>query len=246
MPDSAVQIAIRSALDERGWHVVSVGESSHRPPWAYTIGLHRTQRHPEVIILGLHADLSKPLLDMIALKVRAGQHFGPNEAYKDVLQGYACRFRPVAREAYEGFLRAAIDFHRTPDFPVLQCIWPDANQRFPWEADYNPILQWKQPLLTDPATARVVSAWSFVEPYNLGVFTTSKVLAGEPILMVTHDRDDGGWRFLTGATEAPDQGRRVPLLELVRRDPTLNEIGNLPMGGMAIRDSKKDRWQRIE
>lgn len=246
MPESAVQKAVRTALDERGWHVVSVGESSHRPPYAYTLGLHRSHAHPEVLILGLPEELSRSLLDMIAVKVRAGQKYGTSEAYEDVLRGYLCRFRPVAQEAFDGFLGVAVEFYRGREFGVLQCIWPDAHQKFPWDEEYNPILQWKQPLLNDPATAKVVSAWSFVEPYNLGVFTTAKVLTGEPILMVTHDREDGGWRFLTGATEAPDQGRRVPLLELVRRDPTLNEIGDLPLGGMAVRDSRRDRWQRIE
>jgi hypothetical protein len=183
---------------------------------------------------------------MTASKISLGTKFTTSEAYRDVLQGYPCHFRRVAQAAYRAFLVAAVDFYHTENFPALQCIWPDSKNKFPWDAGYNPILQWKQPLLADEATAAVVSNWNFVEPYNLGVFTTAKVLNGEPILMVTHDRDDGGWQFLTGATEAPDQGRRVPLLELVRRDPSLNEIGNLMLGGMAVRDSSHDPWQRIE
>lgn len=246
MPESAAQQVVSAAISQRGWHLVSVGESSHRPPFAYTIGLHRTYKHPEVLILGLPAELSKSLLEMIAVKVSSGTEYSARGSYSDVLQGYACRFRPIASEAFRAFLGSASDYYRTTDFPALQCIWPDSNGKFPWDTSYNALLQWKQPLLSDPATAQVVSEWNFVEPYNLGVFTTAKVLAGEPILMVTHDRDDGGWQFLTGSTEAPDQGRRVPLLELVRRDPSLNEIGNLALGGMAVRDSRRDTWQRIE
>lgn len=246
MPESAIQRAVSTAVNERGWHLVSVGESSHRPPFAYSIGLHRTYKHPEVLLLGLPADLSKSLLGKIAEKIGEGTEYTTSGSYTDVLQGHACRFRPVAREAYRAFLGMGCDYYHATDFPALQCIWPDSQGKFPWDTSYNALLQWKQPLLSDPATARVVSDWNFVEPYNLGVFTTAKVLAGEPILMVTHDRDDGGWQFLTGATEAPDQGRRVPLLELIRRDPSLNEIGNLVMGGMAVRDSRRDTWQRIE
>lgn len=246
MPESAVQKAVSTAVNQGGWYLTSVAEGSHRPPFAYTIGLHRNFEHPEILILGLPAELSKTMLDIIGREVGAGGKYDSSEAYRDVLRGYACRFRPVAREAYGAFLKTAVDFYPTRDFPALQCIWPDSNGKFPWDTSYNALLQWKQPLLSDPSTARVVSEWNFVEPYTLGVFTTAKVLAGEPILMVTHDRDDGGWQFLTGSTEAPDQGRRVPLLELVRRDPSLNEIGDLALGGMAVRDARRDPWQRIE
>src|SRR5947209_12602760 len=38
--------------------------------------------------------------------------------------------------------------------------------------------------------------WPFAEPEDLAVFTLKRIVRGEsPILMVSHDEDDGGWQF---------------------------------------------------
>lgn len=85
---------------------------------------------------------------------------------------------------------------------------------------------------------------TFNESPMLGVITTSRVLAGEPILMVTHDEDDGGWQFLCGTTNDPTQGRIVHLAALVARDPTLQELADLPLGWVAWRRTAADAWTR--
>jgi hypothetical protein len=238
--------SVSANVSQFGRHVVTVDEGSHAPAYAYTIGLHHTHGHPEILTLGLAREDSESLLSTLAAEVASGRRFGEGEIYRNTPADMGCGFRPVAREAYPSFLGLARKFYNSLDFPVLQCVWPDPQGRYPWQSGFSPILQWRQPLLQDPATATAVAEWGFLEPYNLGVSTTSHVLGGDPVLMVTHDRHDAGWHFLSGTTEAPDQGRRVALIELVRRDPTLNRIGNLPLGGMAIRDSRRDPWQRIE
>jgi hypothetical protein len=36
--------------------------------------------------------------------------------------------------------------------------------------------------------------WPFDEPENLAVFTLGRIIRGEaPILLVSHDEEDGGW-----------------------------------------------------
>lgn len=244
MSEASILQQVMTNVRQRGWHVVCTEEGSCAPPFAYTVGLFETDRQPELIVLGLPAHASAGILEDLAARVTSGERFRTGEA-ATTTPGRTCRFRPVAREAYAYFLEYACRYYTSTDFPVLQCVWPDEKSRYPWEDAYDPMLQWKQPLLHDGATARAVAEWGFIEPYNLGVTTTTHVLKGEPILMVTHDRDDGSWHFLSGSTAGPDQTRRISLLELVRRDPTLNEIGNLPLGGLAVRDNPKHPWQRI-
>jgi hypothetical protein len=246
MSQSRLLQTVSANVSRTGWHVVSVAEGSHAPPYAYTIGLYRNHGHPEILTLGLDGDASASLLSALAAESAAGRRFVEGEMYQSSPGATEYGFRPVAREAYGSFLGLAGKFYGTAGFPVLQCVWPDPEGKYPWQSGFSPMLQWKQPLLQDAATARAVAEWGFLDPYNLGVFTTTHVLRGDPVLMVTHDRHDAGWRFLSGATEAPDQGRRVALIELVRRDPTLNRIGNLPLGGIAVRDNPRDPWQRIE
>jgi len=81
------------------------------------------------------------------------------------------------------------------------------------------------------------------DPY-LGVLTTAPVLAGSPVLMVSHDADDGGWQFLCGTTTDPADGRIIHLQEIVAMDPTLNDVADLPLGWIAFRRSVGGEWKR--
>lgn len=84
----------------------------------------------------------------------------------------------------------------------------------------------------------------FDENPRLGVVTTAAVLTGAPILMVTHDEDDGGWQFLCGTTNDPDDGRIVHLEEIVIMDPTVTSVADLPLGWLAFRNSVGGEWHR--
>lgn len=85
---------------------------------------------------------------------------------------------------------------------------------------------------------------AFVEDPCLGVITTSAVLAGAPILMISHDADDGGWQFLCGTTTDPEDGRIVHLREIVAMDPTVSEVADIPVGWIAFRSFPGGKWTR--
>jgi hypothetical protein len=89
-----------------------------------------------------------------------------------------------------------------------------------------------------------VNPFAFNEDPRLGVLTTSLVLAGAPIMMVSHDADDGGWQFLCGTTNDPVEGRIVHLEEIVAIDPTVTEVADLPLGWVAFRSSIGGEWTR--
>jgi hypothetical protein len=89
-----------------------------------------------------------------------------------------------------------------------------------------------------------MSPRGFDEDPDLGVLTTSVVLGGAPILMVTHDEDDGGWQFLCGTTNAPEHGRIVHLADIVAMDPTVTELVDLPLGWVAWRAALGAPWIR--
>jgi hypothetical protein len=84
----------------------------------------------------------------------------------------------------------------------------------------------------------------FDENPRLGVLTTAAVLQGAPILMVSHDEDDGGWQFLCGTSNDPEDGRIVHLEEIVGRDPTVTAVADLPLGWIAFRSAVGAEWQR--
>lgn len=84
----------------------------------------------------------------------------------------------------------------------------------------------------------------FNEDSRLGVITTAPALAGAPIVLVSHDADDGGWQFLCGTTSNPADGRIVHLEEVVRMDPTVSEVADLPPGWVASRTTVGGEWTR--
>jgi hypothetical protein len=89
--------------------------------------------------------------------------------------------------------------------------------------------------------------WPFADLDNLAVITLKRVIQGNsPVLLVTHDADDGGWQFLDGAEAAVEDAALVSLREMVQLDPSLFELADLPVGWSARRSSPGDPWERID
>src|SRR5260221_8678226 len=89
--------------------------------------------------------------------------------------------------------------------------------------------------------------WPFSDPSNVAVITLQKILdGGEPILLVSHDEEDGMWHFLTGEQAGESDARIVGLLYMTQLDPTVIELADLPFGWQAWRSKLSDPWQRSE
>ena len=87
--------------------------------------------------------------------------------------------------------------------------------------------------------------WPFDQPRNCVTFTLrSIVFDGEPILYVVHDADDHGWQFLDGKPIDMANAALVCLEEIVKRDPSVLELADMPPGWSATRSSVTAPWQR--
>jgi hypothetical protein len=87
--------------------------------------------------------------------------------------------------------------------------------------------------------------WPFADPPNVITITTRQVLDdGLPILLVTHDADDGCWQVLCGTTDDPDDGRVVGLDCVYAIDPSIGLLADLPLGWRAWRESPTTPWVR--
>jgi hypothetical protein len=89
--------------------------------------------------------------------------------------------------------------------------------------------------------------WPFDQPRNCATFTMRQVLDGsEPILLVSHDLDDHGWQFIGSSDASVKDAKLVCLEYIVRLDPTVLEVADLPPGWQAIRDGVGAAWTRRE
>jgi len=146
-PQTDTDRSILRNVSERGWHSVTVSERNDQPGWAFTIGLQRSFEHPEVVVFGLPGNANQEIVERLARDVAAGAAHPADSTSDTILPGLACEFRAVARTWYETFFGYAVWYYGDLDFPVVQFLWPDRENRLPHHSDFDPDLTGLQPLL---------------------------------------------------------------------------------------------------
>jgi hypothetical protein len=87
--------------------------------------------------------------------------------------------------------------------------------------------------------------WPFADAPDVCSVTVRQVIQGsEPILLVVHDAENGDWQFLTGGDFHVADGMLVALSNMVRRDSSIAELADLPLGWQVWRASLAGPWQR--
>ena len=87
--------------------------------------------------------------------------------------------------------------------------------------------------------------WPFEDSPNTAVITTCQVTEqNAPILLVSHDADDGGWQFLAGEPLREADARVVAMRRIWALDPSVGQLADLPLGWQAWRASPLDPWRR--
>jgi hypothetical protein len=228
---------IVSDIEKFGLSVIIIEATDYLPSFAYSIGLKKKFNHPEIICFGLKINTLGPLINDVADLVRNGQTIGINRIYDNIFENSKAEFISVDDRNINDYFGTAIDFYGTKNFPAIQLVWTDRNDKFPWESGFEEEFVYKQPLLDRNAE------FKFRESKKLATFTTRQWLElRQPILRVVHD-SDGDWQFLTG-NQAPEDIRVVALDQLVLRDETLNEVFDLEYGEEAEREFPGGKWMR--
>lgn len=151
--DEYEQTVIRN-VQQWGWHVVLVPEDDQGPGFAFTVGLQRQHRHPELILIGLPLAKAHHLLNDLGSRVREGRQLLPGQRLSDLLEGYDCRISAVHPSHHRDFLGVACWFSGgCANVQALQLLWPDQAGRFPGETGFPAALADRQPRLDSPFTS---------------------------------------------------------------------------------------------
>lgn len=235
--DQHITANILKDIEEHGVHIAFVDTDGYSPRFGYSIGLYKGFNHPELIIIGLPAELIGAIINNVKAEIEKGTRYIEGVNYDGFLDGYPMQFVQVKLDHYPDYLGYAGWYNDNSfDFPVLQMIWPDKENVYPWESSFNEKFKFQQPLL-DRNTE-----FKFLEERNLGVYTTKEVLEGSPIRFVYHN-EDGDWQFHSEAEPNTDHAKLVCLEDLVKLDPTLNEIYYLNFGESAERETADSDWK---
>ena len=95
--------------------------------------------------------------------------------------------------------------------------------------------------------AEHISDWPFDDAPNTVAFLSKTVFAGEEtVTFVSHDKNDRAWQFLGDRMSEGGGPMLVCLQHPVERDPSLNELADLPLGWCARRAVPVKLWIRSE
>ena len=87
--------------------------------------------------------------------------------------------------------------------------------------------------------------WPFDQAPDVAAITSAHVMdEGLPILLVTHYEDDHSWGFQSGRPVTMAEAMVVGMDSIVRIDPTVAEVADLPPGWTAERDAVGAEWRR--
>lgn len=140
-------LSMLEKVEKFGFGLVHVGETCSEPgcdahdegpPFTYTVGL-TAMGHPELLVHGLRASASAPLLNHLGDRIAAGQSFHH-------MQALPCE----GTDAQIAFVRVldtsdlVVVGQVYPEVDALQVVWQDWGKRFPWDPGYN---HWRFPQL---------------------------------------------------------------------------------------------------
>ena len=137
-----------SHIEEFGCSVVSVASNDHGLGWSYTIGVFDTAAKPELITVGLPPDTAHFALNEAAKLLAAGVDLTRGR-HRDLVGNVECEFRPVDPKLVSHLMNWAVWYYDGPEFPVLQAVYPDLENRFPEDEGLDAAFE--QPLMQPAA-----------------------------------------------------------------------------------------------
>jgi hypothetical protein len=240
MDEKEIEKKLIETIEEVGWHISLIESDGYTPSFAYTTGLTKTFKHPEIVMIGLDIKLMSEILNIAGDLIKEGKKYEINVPYDDFLEDYNCKFIEVNKDYYPDYLGYSIWYNEGIEFNCIQLVWPNNNGEYPFDLEKGDSFQFKQPLLDRNMK------FKFLESEKLSTITTNQIMNEKlPILYVYHDIE-GDWQFLCGTTNKSEDMILVSLKNIVDHDNSVNELHNLGIGEYAWRESPNDRWKRAK
>jgi hypothetical protein len=244
-----------SNIEEYGCSIVHVARTHWGYGWSYSIGIFDTCGKPEIITVGLAPKTAHFALNEAASLLRSGVDLTVGR-HNGLVGQVDCEFRPVEQRWIRHLMNWAVWYYDGADFPVIQAVYPDTENRFPEESGFD--VAFEQPLMqcgapctrveddfwasADPKSS--LFNWRFRDSPHAQAFLSKAVDSGiEPVTFVSHDADDGAWQFL-GDSMSDSGGVMVCLHHPIDKDPSLRELADLPLGWYAEREKPGECWVR--
>lgn len=155
VPETEADRAQIARVQQHGWAATHVMGDGDEPPFSYTTGLNTKLGAPELIVLGLPQDSAELLFATYVRELEMGGLITSGRTYKTFLEGLSVQFLdldPSNARLRNEFMTWTFWYYGGANVAALQLVWPDAEDRMPWEPDFDARLHAYQPLLGDAPT----------------------------------------------------------------------------------------------
>lgn len=142
-PSTPADSERQRAIEEHGWAVILVPNSV---PWGYSVGINRSFRAPELLIVGLHLDDIHSLCNRYGEAVRSGRKLSPGDTLEDWMEGETLRLLTIEDQWKAEFMGIAVDEHGNASFAAMQAVWSKGGS-YPWDTQWPADLEGAQFLL---------------------------------------------------------------------------------------------------
>ena len=136
-------------IEEFGCHVTTVfdpeGEDSN---FSYSTGIKKTYEAPEIIVVGLTADLGQSVVNNYAGRLKKGEKFEINKLYSGFLSGFDITFGDVSQTNKEDYMISSSWFNNNC-FEAIQLIYPTVKGIWPWDKEASENFHNIQPCLAE-------------------------------------------------------------------------------------------------
>ena len=132
-----IEEIVQRNVEEYGCHVMRIAADEEGPGFAYSIGVVKTFRQPELVCFGLDDELLPSVINEVCDRMADGEHFADGEKVPHLIAGRDCVLRRVERARYADFFPFTRWYYGHDDFEVLQIVWPDEHGRYPWDEGFK-------------------------------------------------------------------------------------------------------------
>lgn len=138
-PEAAIIVNVLHSPKSCHLATVAAGREPNSPPYTYSVGLWHNFWHPELISVGLPAPVAMRVLGFYAEQIARGRPPQTDVPLCGAVTGNTpIQFKVCGAAAKADYLHWATWFHSTVDYPVLQMIWQDQDNHWPWEPGFSP------------------------------------------------------------------------------------------------------------
>ena len=123
-------------INNNGYHTTAVLEEIDFTPFAYSTGIFKNFKIPELFISGLGPNLSGELIENYVSKFKFSQ-VPLNWRIQNLCDRFDVYFITLNNSDIADYVLTSVKFYANCNYEYLQLIFPDLNGKFPNELGYN-------------------------------------------------------------------------------------------------------------